>query len=73
MYLYDVSTTPSNSVLTPFFQLPTPCTQYDAVLIDKGWIEEYALLELGFEYRLASTGEYELDGRLTFVSTSYLS
>ncbi|KAF3000718.1 hypothetical protein E8E13_003089 [Curvularia kusanoi] len=58
---------------SPHFAPPTFCTQHDAVLIDKGWIEEGALIELGLEYRLASTGEYELDGRLTFSDLESLT
>jgi hypothetical protein len=41
-------------------------------VIDKGLVEEYALMELGFDYHLTATGEYELDGRLTFVGSKYL-
>lgn len=58
---------------SPQFTPPTSFTEHDAVVIDKALIEEYALMELGFDYHLTATGEYELDGRLTFVSSYYLS
>jgi hypothetical protein len=47
---------------------PTSPTQQDAVIIEKALVEESALAELGFKFQLTATGEYELDGRLTFVS-----
>lgn len=53
---------------SPQFEPPTSYSQHDAVIIDKGLVEEYALAELGFVFDIAPTGEYELDGRLTFVS-----
>ena len=58
---------------SPPFPARTWFTQHHAVVIDKALIEEYALMEWGFDYHLTATGEYELDGRLTFVSSYYLS
>lgn len=57
---------------SPQFTPATSFTEQDAVVIDKGLVEEYALMELGFDYHLTATGEYELDGRLTFVGSKYL-
>lgn len=39
----------------------------DYLLISKDLVEEYALLELGFQFKMSSTGAYALDGRLTTV------
>ena len=40
----------------------------ESITIQKALVEEYALMELGFEYRTNDTGVYTLDGRLTYVS-----
>lgn len=40
----------------------------ESITIQKALVEEYALMELGFEYRTNDTGVYILDGRLTYVS-----
>ena len=42
----------------------------ECVIIAKEFVEEYALLELGFHFSSPEAGSYSLDSRLTYVSLS---
>jgi hypothetical protein len=42
----------------------------ESITIQKALVEEYALVELGFEFQTNDTGIYILDGRLTYVRNS---
>ncbi|KAH7402410.1 hypothetical protein BKA66DRAFT_564328 [Pyrenochaeta sp. MPI-SDFR-AT-0127] len=46
---------------------PTNC-----IIIDKGLVEEYALIELGFQFQSTNVSTYILDGRLTFSDIEVL-
>lgn len=55
---------------TPQFSAPTCPTPQDIIIVDGALIEEYALMELKFDFRKTVNAEYELDGWLTFVSVA---
>jgi hypothetical protein len=46
----------------------TAALSHDSIIIQKALVEEYALIELGFQFKATETGLYILDGRLTHVS-----
>lgn len=50
-----------------FKESPTP-SDTECILIAKDMVEEYALLEFGFQVKPTDSGAYCLDCRLTVVS-----
>jgi hypothetical protein len=51
--------------------LPTAtASPHETIIIQTALVEEYALIELGFQFQATQTGLYVLDGRLAYVSGS---
>ncbi|EUC46119.1 hypothetical protein COCMIDRAFT_36207 [Bipolaris oryzae ATCC 44560] len=50
----------------PQFSSSTRSSSREAIVIQKSLVEEYALIELGFEFEAKDSGVYVLDGRLTY-------
>lgn len=55
----------------PQFEAARPTVSSEHIIISKDLIEEHALEELGFQYKMTVTGAYALDGRLATVSATH--
>jgi hypothetical protein len=53
----------------PQFCPSTKASANESITIQKALVEEYALIEQGFEFRTTEAGVYILDGKLTYVKS----